>query len=397
MAALRPAHRALADAVRARRTRPCPRQGRLLTAPAERHSPLPGHESVRRLRACAQALAGGACEASAEAVVRRVFAIQAQDATAADLGIWVRGRDITAQAIRTAYEKERSIVRNWYVRGTLHTIPSDDARWVLQLLAPRILAATSRRYQQLGLDDELRRRADHLIRRVLAAHGPLTRAELTERLTTLGIPPDGQAPFHLIRHAALTGILCHGPQRAGEATYVLLDDWLPTTGGAQREGDPALAELARRYLAAHAPAALEDFASWSGLPVTWARRAWKMLAESGVITEYGALTMLAGRLEEPASTSRTADVRMLPAFDNYLVGYRTREVSVPTLHQARVWPGGGLIRPTVIADGLAIATWTRGSGARSIQVDAFEPVPPRIEPGIAMEKEAVARFLQGGS
>ncbi len=152
-------------------------------------------------------------------VVRRVLAIQAQDATAADLGIRVRGRDITARAIRTAYEKERSIVRNWYMRGTLHTIPSDDARWVLQLLSPRILAATSRRYRQLGLGDDLRRCADHLIRRVLAAHVPLTRAELTERLTTLGVPPDGRAPFHLIRHAALTGILCHGPQRAGEATY----------------------------------------------------------------------------------------------------------------------------------------------------------------------------------
>ncbi|MBT2385539.1 winged helix DNA-binding domain-containing protein [Streptomyces sp. ISL-11] len=352
------------------------------------------HERVRRLRAHAQALAGGAREVSAEAVVRRVFAVQAQDATAADLGIRVRGRDITARAIRTAYEEERSIVRGWCMRGTLHTIPGDDARWVLRLLAPRILTATSRRYQQLGLDDGLRQRADHLIRRVLTTHGPRTRAELTEHLTTLGIPPDGQAPFHLIRHAALTGILCHGPQRAGEATYVLLDDWLPPIGDFRWEGAAALAELARRYLAAHAPATLEDFASWSGLPVSWARRAWKLLTESGAITEYGALTVLAGRVKELSGSSDTPDVRMLPAYDNYLIGYRTREVSVPALHQARVWPGGGLIRPTVIADGLAIATWTRRSGALSIQVDAFEPVPPQIQPGIDMEKEAVVRFLK---
>ncbi|MFJ5546138.1 winged helix DNA-binding domain-containing protein [Streptomyces sp. NPDC093225] len=352
------------------------------------------HESVRQLRACAQALACGAREASAEAVVRRVFAVQAQDATAADLGIRARGLNITAGAIRAAYQDERSIVRNWYMRGTLHTIPSDDARWVLHLLAPRILATTSRRYQQLVLGEGLRQRADHLIRRVLAAHGPLTRPELTEHLATLGIPPDGQAPFHLIRHAALTGTLCHGPQRAGEATYVLLDDWLPTTGRFRWEGDAALAELARRYLAAHAPATLEDFGAWSGLPVTWARRAWKLLAERGAITEYGALTMLAGRVKELPASSDTPDVRMLPAYDNYLIGYCTREVSVPALHQARVWPGGGLIRPTVIANGLAIATWTRGSGSRSIQVDAFEPVPPQIEQGIDVEKEAVVGFLR---
>ncbi|MFF3716432.1 DNA glycosylase AlkZ-like family protein [Streptomyces prasinus] len=147
---------------------------------------------------------------------------------------------------------------------------------------------------------------------------------------------------------------------------------MPTTGRFRWEGDAALAELARRYLTAHAPVTLEDFAAWSGLPITWARRAWKMLAESGVITEYGALTTLAGRVKEPPPSSDTPDVLMLPAYDNYLIGYRTREASVPIVHKARVRPGGGLIRPTVIADGLAIATWSRGSGSRSIQVDAFE-------------------------
>ncbi|WP_129305038.1 winged helix DNA-binding domain-containing protein [Streptomyces sp. L2] len=352
------------------------------------------HERVRRLRAEAQALAGGVREASAEAAVRRVFAIQAQDATAADLGIRVRGRDVTARAIRTAYDEDRSIVRGWYMRGTLHTVPSDDAHWVLRLLSPRILAATSRRYGQLGLDEGLRVRADGVIRRVLAGHGPLTRAELTEHLTALGVPPHGQAPFHLIRHAALTGILCHGPRRSGEATYVLIDDWLPRPGRLRCEGDTALVELARRYLAAHAPAGVEDFATWSGLPVSWARRAWKLLAESGAVTEYGGLTTLAGRTREAPDPSDTPDVRLLPAYDNYLVGYRTREVSVPADRQSQVWPGGGTIRPTVIADGLAIATWARGSGAAPVRVDAFEDVPPHLQQGIDGETGAVVRFLR---
>lgn len=280
------------------------------------------------------------------------------------------------------------------MRGTLHTIPGDDVRWVSRLLSPRILAATNHRYRQLGLGDDLRRRADQLVRRALAAHGPLTRAELTAHLTTLGIAPDGQAPFHLIRHAALTGVLCHGPQRSGEATYVLLDDWLPTTGRLRWEGDAALAELARRYLAAYAPATLEDFAAWSGLPVTWARTTWRTLTKSGAITECGTMTMLAGQAKELPASSGTPDVRMLPAYDNYLTGYRTREVSVPALHQTRVRPGGGLVRPTVIADGLAIATWTRGPGSRSVQVAAFDPVPAGIEQGIDMEKEAIVGFLR---
>ncbi|MFF1870485.1 winged helix DNA-binding domain-containing protein [Kitasatospora herbaricolor] len=301
------------------------------------------HERVRGLRARAQALAGRVREASAAAVVRRVFAIQAQDATAADLGIRVRGRDITAAKIRAAYEVERSIVRGWFMRGTLHTIPSPDARWVLRLLAPRILAATSRRYHQLGLDDDLRRRSDRLIRRALAAHGPLTRPELTEHLAAVGVQPDGQAPFHLIRHAALTGVLCHGPRRGDEATYVLLDDWLPAGAGDSRreEEDTTVAELARRYVHAHAPVGVYDFATWSGLPVTLARRAWKTLTQTGSIAEYGVLSVPTGHMGELRDSPGTLDVRMLPAYDNYLVGYRGRELSVPAAHHGRVWPGGG--------------------------------------------------------
>ena len=355
--------------------------------------PMLHQERVRRMRARAQALADGVREDSAAAVVRRVFAIQAQDATAADLGIRARGRDITASAIRTAYEDERSIVRNWFMRGTLHTIPGEDARWALRLLGPHFLAATSRRYQQLGLDDDLRQRVDHLIRRVLGTHGPLTRAELTEHLTALGISPDGQAPFHLIRHAALAGIICHGPQRAADATYVLLDDWLPSTGS-HLEQDAALAELARRYLIAFAPAGVEDFAAWSGLPITWARSAWKKLAQSGTITTDAGLTALARHGHQPLDMPRTPDVRLLPAYDNYLTGSRTREGSVPAAHQARVWPGGGTIRATVVADGLAVATWTRRSGGRTIQVEPFQPWPPQIQTEVDTETAAVVRFLR---
>lgn len=350
-------------------------------------------ERIRGMRARAQALADGVREASAEAVVRRVFAIQAQDAAAADLGIRVRGQDISAGSVRAAYEDERSIVRGWFMRGTLHTIPSSDARWVLRLLAPRILAATSRRYHQLGLDDGLRERADRLVRRVLAAHGPLTRPELTEHLAAVGIQPQGQAPFHLIRHAALTGVLCHGPRRGVEATYVLLDDWLPAVAGDSRwEEDTAVAELARHYLRAHAPVGVGDFAVWSGLPVTLARRAWKTLAQTGSITECGALSVPTGRMEEPPDSPGSRDVRMLPAYDNYLVGYRTRESSVPAAHLGRVWPGGGVIRPTVVADGLTIGTWARRDTGRVVQVDAFAPLSPQVQALVDAEASAVTAF-----
>ncbi|MFI0939666.1 winged helix DNA-binding domain-containing protein [Streptomyces sp. NPDC021020] len=352
----------------------------------------PDQRRIRELRARAQAVGGGVREGSPADVVRRVLAVQAQDAVAAALGIRARGRGITAEAVRAAYEDERSIFRGWFVRGTLHTVPAADARWLLRLLAPGILAATTRRYRQLGLGDKVLAASDELLGRTAAAQGPLTRPELTQALAPLGIPPEGQAPFHLIRHAALTGVLCHGPQRAGEATYVPLDDWLPPTAGP--EGDDAVAELARRYLAAYAPAAPEDFATWSGLPLPRARRAWQALAAEGTTTPYdAALTTLAAHPPEPP-TPDTPDVRLLPAYDGYLLGHRTRATSVPAPHQSRVWPGGGIIRPTALADGLTLATWTRTSAKPFINVEPFAALPPAIAEAVARESAAVTAFLR---
>ncbi|SHL88096.1 winged helix DNA-binding domain-containing protein [Actinacidiphila paucisporea] len=331
-------------------------------------------DTVRLLRARAQALAGGVREASAEAVVRRVFAVQAQDATAADLGIRARARDLTRQAVRAAYDDERSIVRGWFMRGTLHTVHAEDVHWLLRLLSPRTLAAGRRRYQQLGLDEDLRERSDRLIERALSTHGPLTRAELTDRLTALGVPPEGQAPFHLIRHAALTGVLCHGPHRAGEPTYALLADWLPTPTTPDRDAPTALAELARRYLAAHAPATAQDFATWSGLPITAVRTAWKSLPDPGHL--------------EPPPPAPT-DVRLIPAYDDYHLSHSTQPLSVPAAHRPHIWPGGGVIRPTALANGLTFATWTR----TPVQLHPFTPVPPDLQPSLDQEVAAVTHFL----
>lgn len=344
---------------------------------------------VRLLRARAQALACGEREEGVEAVVRRVFAVQAQDATAADLAVRVRARDLTLAQVVAAYERERSVVRGWYLRGTLHTVTAEDARWVRPLLAPRVLAGTARRYRELGLDETVRERADALLRRVLGTHGPLTRAELTGHLAGLGVATEGQAPFHLIRHAALTGVLCHGPRRGGEATYVLLDDWLPA-GRPRWEGEAAVAELARRYLAGYGPAAPEDFATWSGVPLGWARKAWSALTAARTIATEGSLSALAGA---PATAEPTGDVRMVPAYDTYLLGYRTRETAVLSGHEREVWPGGGVIRPTVLVDGLAVATWSRAQGPQPVRVAPFAPLTPEVEAAVRRECVAVTRFL----
>ncbi|MFE5494709.1 winged helix DNA-binding domain-containing protein [Streptomyces virginiae] len=334
----------------------------------------------RLLRARAQAIGGEVREDSVAAVLGRVLAVQAQDLPAAELGLRARARGLTQEAVRRATDTERSAVRGWFMRGTLQLVPAADARWLLALFGPVHLALAARRLRELGLDESLCARSEQLIADAIGAEGPLTRARLTERLTTLGVEPKGQSAFHLIRRAALAGRICHGPQQGGEATFVLLDDWLPATGPLPYTGEAAVRELARRYRAAHGPCDALDFAHWSGLKTTTSRNAWAAVRDTG---------------PEAPPAPGDPDVRLLPAYDNYLVAYRSRDLSVPAEHERRVWPGGGQIRATVVVDGLAVGTWSGGRRGTPVTVEPFpgtEPPSPAVAAGIARESADIARF-----
>jgi hypothetical protein len=312
---------------------------------------------ARLARARAQAVAGHVRVATPSAVVRRVFAVQAQDAVAARLGIVTRGDGVTDAEVRRAYDVERSIVRGWFLRGTLHTVSADDAGWLLRLLGPRAVADSGARYAQLGLSQTVLDRGT-LILVAAVADRPRTRAELAERLAEYGGPTDRQAVFHLIRYAALTGRLRLGAERDGEATYEPADT--RPAGGDGPSGERAAVELARRYLVAFDEGTAEDFASWSGMAVPQARHAYRQA--------HGARPPDAAVDDDDAGEP---DVRLLPAFDNYLVGRYGRALAVPAAHHRQVWPGGGVIRPTVVVDGLCVATWRRGRGER-VEVVHFD-------------------------
>ncbi|MET7639314.1 winged helix DNA-binding domain-containing protein [Streptomyces sp. NPDC005438] len=358
-------------------------------------TPLGSGEVDQRLaRARAQVLAQGARAADVAEVLTRAGPLQAQDLWAMDLALRVRAPGLTRPRIRHALEGERLAVRAWLMRGTLHLVPSTDLRWMLRLFAPLHQRAAQRRLRQLELDPPLCRRAERLIVSAITDEGPLTRAELTGHLGALGVPDRGQQAIHLIRWAALSAAICHGPLRSGEQTFVLLDDWVPDQGPGY-EGERADIELAARYAHAFGPGATaQDFADWSGLPLPRSRTAWAATDTSGEerrpADEPGAGSGLAGGEDGAAP-----DVRLLPAYDNYLQGRRGRELSVPSPQRKLVWPGGGVIRPTVLVDGLAVGTWSGGTRGRLPEVQPFPERPalaPRTAEGIAEEREAVARF-----
>lgn len=300
---------------------------------------------------------------SAGDVVRWLGAVQAQDITSAYLAFRARSATLRLTDVEQAWQS-REIVRTWGPRGTLHFVHADDLPW-MHALTCRSVTGTLRRLAEEGVtdDDPL-----GLIEHALAGQGPLTRAELEERLAGRA---KGQGIVHLVALAAHHGRAVLGPPRGGKPTYVHAADWLGAPVAPERDRERALRELALRYRQAHRPATPEDLAAWSGLPLSDARAAWR-LARTGT---------------GPAPTEEST-VRLLPAFDEYLLGWRSRDAVVPPGHARAVHPGGGLLRPVVLVGSTVAGTWTR-KGA-DVTVTPFTGIPAD---SLQAEIDDVRRFL----
>lgn len=301
-----------------------------------------------------------------EDVVRWMGALQAQDYSQALWAIGLRMQSATVGAIEQAIT-DRKILRTWPMRGTLHFIPAEDAKWMLQLSPARLLAGDKRRQTQLEIDETVLSRTRRLFQDALTGGKPVTRSRMMTLLEEAGISPKGQRGYHLLWYMAQTGLICLGPMENKEQTFVLLDEWVPHARElSQEEG---LAELARRYFTSHGPATLPDFAGWAGLTLTDAR--------TGLETVKATLRMEKGNGQACWMSSETPEqnagqfshVQLLPGFDEYLLGYKDRSAVLAAEHAAKVVPGNnGVFFPMIVAGGQVVGTWKRTQRKNSLDI-----------------------------
>lgn len=282
-------------------------------------------------------------------------------------------------------------MRTWAMRGTMHILSAEDVPWLVPLTAEPQLSGAYRRLAQLGVPRQSAGDVPGAIERILGRSGPLTRPELAERLAGAGFRTEGQAAFHLIRLAGLRGLVCFGAPRDGEETFVLTEEWLGARP-ALPDRASGLAELAARYLGAHGPATERDFATWSGLRVTEAKAAFRAIGDRLLEVRVAGATLWTVRsreLEAPRGV-----VRLVPAFDPYLLGWASRELVLPKEHERAVFPGGGMLRPAVVADGVVRGTWSieRRRDRAEVSVAPFADLPSRTRRAVADEAQDVARF-----
>ncbi|MGW6276448.1 winged helix DNA-binding domain-containing protein [Kribbella sp. NPDC055071] len=304
-------------------------------------------------------------------VVRRTGGLQAQTWRGAAFAVRARSTATTFADVTHAQEVERSVVRGWFMRGTLQLVTVEDAGLLLGLLGPKLIKDTVRRYGELGLTEAIRAEAADRIEAHLLDHGPANRAELADLLVRHGLidEPKGQAVYALIRYAGLLGRLCYGP---GD-TWVAVSDWL---------GKPLVLEgdvetLAERYLTAYGPATVRDFATWSGLPVPLARRGVKAVATLSFEVEGEGLSAV-----EDLPGCR--DLRLLGEFDAYLLGYQDRRYALAEEFRSVIHPGGGMLRPAIVVGGRVVGSWQHANLA--YELFGAEPA------GLQEELADVARF-----
>jgi hypothetical protein len=330
-----------------------------------------------------QGLAARSATGTAAQVAAAAVGLQAQDVGAARLGVRARSSAVDEAAVVNAIQHERSVVRTWLMRSTVHLVAAGDLRWMAALYGPVMERNHRARWRNLGITEQTIDTALTHARELLDGRA-LTRHELAAELTARGLElgEDGQVPTHVLAALTARGLTCRGADRGRDATFVRIDDWVPP---APPPADP-LAELARRYFRAFGPATAADFTAWSGLP--------SGAAVAAVRDELTEVEFDGRRGWTLGQVDPAPGFRLLPMFDNYLLGYRDRTAMLDPARNPQVYVGG-IIKAAVVCDGRVIGIWRLDRAARAVAVRAtpFESLRRRHRAELDRERADIERYL----
>jgi hypothetical protein len=260
-------------------------------------------------------------------VVGDIGGVQAQVMSAAELQVGVRVA-CKVEDVRTALWKDRSLVKTWLMRGTLHLVPAVDLPLYTAALRTRSIRSINAwlKFMQLTEPEFI-----GLIGSLGDALGgsPMTREELIAKVGRgrsehiRDVLKSGWGG--MLKPVARRGLLCFGPNRGQSVTFVRPDLWLDSWS--ELDPDVALVEVARRYLRAYGPATKDDFARWWGAWPGVGKAAWAGLADELVTVsiEGRRADILARDLPNLGKASVGPSVQLLPAFDPYLMGHSNRD------------------------------------------------------------------------
>ncbi len=321
--------------------------------------------------------------------VAHLGAVQAQDYAGAKWALGLRMQKSSDAMIDKAMADGR-IIRTHVLRPTWHFIAPADARWMIDLTAPRINAFSASRYRQLELDALVFKKTNDALAKALEGGKQLTRDEVMTVLNNAGIKTDDLRFIHLLMHAELDKVICSGGRQGKQFTYALFDDRVPP--GAAIDKEEALAKLAERYFKSRGPATLHDFAWWGGITLTDAK-----IGLEAVKTGLTSANVDGREFWMPNEmrilSGKTPSAYLLPAFDEFAVAYADRTATVNSKYtlQAR----HVIFDPSIIINSQVIGTWKRSlkkQGAE-ITLNLFGKINQEHKKGIDAAAARYRKFI----
>ncbi|MFH9004129.1 winged helix DNA-binding domain-containing protein [Streptomyces afghaniensis] len=349
-------------------------------------------------------------------VVGAMMGAHAQVLSAAEVSVGVRTSGLTRADVRTALWDERSLVKTYGPRGTVHLLPARELP-----LWSAALTAVPTGPSPFPPDVRL---TEAQAAQVVAAIGEaledtcLTLDELTEEIVERTGPWAGDRVMpafqdlwprwrQVLHRAGWAGTLCFGPNRGRKATYTrppVAGAAAGETGGASGTGEvlgtgEALGAFVRRYLYAYGPATPQHFAKWLAAPTGWAGTVFRELAAAGGIEEVDfegtRAWVAAGDTDFPDGPVR--GVRLLPYFDAYVIAAQPRERLFPGAAYERALAGGQAGNyPVLLVDGVVAGVWhQRRKGRRTtVTVEPLVRLTARQERELGEQVERVGEVLE---
>jgi hypothetical protein len=350
-------------------------------------------------------LAGRAPRDEAVAVAGAVLGLHAQVMTSAELTLWARVDGLAREDVSRLLWEERRLVKTWAMRGTLHLLPSTELPLWLGALGTYRHFLTPSWSRAFGVPVG---GVDGFVAAVgQALDGPpLSRAELAQAVARIAGDDElgariGESSWgSILKPAAYRGRLVFAPSAGQAVRFTRPDRWLGALAPAP-PGDEALAEVARRFLAAHAPATRDDLARWWGVSPAQAGKAVARLgaAVATVAVDGAPAWMLATDVADAARAEPAGAVRLVPAFDQYVVGAtrHAERLLPPGDVRDRVYRAQGWLSPVLLVDGRMEGVWRHERrGARlAVHVEPFRAQPAWVREAGEREAQRLAAFLGG--
>jgi len=353
-------------------------------------------------------LADQAGKSDVLAVVGKVCGLHSQLPMTPYYSLWSRVKGFEPEVLDRLLYRDKSLTKTWFMRGTLHMIPSQDLPVYHNALRRMWFEHHGRYMNEPGWPsrEDRKRKLYPKIKEALAEK-PLRRKELSDRVRVL--LADESQPYErlfsawggILKETSYLGLTVHGEPCGREACFARLDKWLPHVDLNDVSETEARRQLLKKYLRGYGPASAQDFACWSGMLTSEANKTIEGSKGLKQVQLEGSRIEL-WMLEEDFRALEKVDVetqvppRLLPKYDSYLMGHKNRSRIIRDEVLRKVYrPVVGEVAAAVLINGRIVATWTSKKTRRILKiiVNPLEKFPDNALATLKPVADELALFL----